>query len=284
MTVFNTEPAMRLHRVGFRYGLQTVLDNIDLALFAGERLALVGPSGCGKTTLLHLVAGLLSPWEGQCEHRFQRIRMVFQQPRLLPWQTTLNNLTFGLRALGIDPRARQAAGRSMAERFGLHADDLAKYPDQLSGGMQSRVALGRALIVEPDLLLMDEPFSALDIGHKARLYDDLVRLTETRTSMMMITHDLLEAVRLADRILVMAPSPGRIVAEIRLGLAAALRDDLYVHHNGAALMQNPTVRSAFNLPSSTAVSVSSHTETDVLITPVDSMNANPTPNAGVTGC
>lgn len=270
-----TVPAMRLSRIGFRYGLETVLDGIDLELFSGERLALVGPSGCGKTTLLHLVAGLLTPSEGRCEHDFQRIRMVFQQPRLLPWQTALNNLTFGLKALGKDSGARLAAGRSMAGRLGLHADDLAKYPDQLSGGMQSRIALGRALIAEPDLLLMDEPFSALDIGHKARLYDDLIRLTESRTSLLMITHDILEAVRLADRILVMAPSPGRIVAEVRLGLNTGLRNDLYVHHNGAVLMRNPAVRSAFDLPWSTAVSVSSQTETDVSITPVESAGARP---------
>lgn len=257
-----TNSRLQLAGLGFRYGLESILNDINLELFDGERLALVGPSGCGKTTLMHLVAGLLLPTEGVCQHDFKRIRMVFQQPRLLPWQTALSNLTLGLKPLGYDASARHAAGMVMASRLGLTEDDLAKYPDQLSGGMQSRISLGRALILEPDLLLMDEPFSALDIGHKARLYDDLSRLAESRTSMIMITHDILEAVRLADRILVMAPSPGRVVADVVLGLEPGLRDDLYVHHNSALLMQQPAVRSAFHLPPLMDTSLSRETETD----------------------
>jgi len=280
----NHAPVLQLSGVGYRYGLEAVLEDIELMLFAGERLALVGPSGCGKTTLLHLISGLLTPAEGVCENALQRTRMVFQQPRLLPWQTALTNLTFGLKALGVSSQERRQSGLAMARRLGLSEADVAKYPDQLSGGMQSRIALGRALIVEPDLLLMDEPFSALDIGHKARLYDDVVRLTESRTAMVMITHDMLEAVRLADRILVMAPSPGRVVAEVGLGLAPALRDDLYVHHNGALLMQNPAVRSAFDLPGTATVPESPQRDVDFTLRSLETRCSSKTAMSGVSGC
>lgn len=241
-------PLLQLTDISHSYGLQEVLQGIDLHLEPGERLALVGPSGCGKTTLMHLIAGLVDHQKGQIEHRYRRGRMVFQQPRLLLWQNTLDNLTLGLKAIGFSKARREAEGRRMARSLGLSDGDLLKYPDQLSGGMQSRVALGRALITQPDLLLLDEPFSALDVGHKERLYQDLIRMTGEHCSVIFITHDLLEAVRLADRILVMAPEPGQIMAQVAFSLDASLRDDLYVHHNGARLLQNPDVRLAFGLP------------------------------------
>lgn len=242
------QPLLQLSNINHSFGLQKVLQGIDLQLEIGERLAMVGPSGCGKTTLMHLMAGLLEPQQGQLHRNFQRGRMVFQQPRLLPWQNALGNLTLGLKALGLNQWERIEKGRQMAHSLGLSDDDLNKYPDQLSGGMQSRIALGRALITEPDLLLMDEPFSALDIGHKERLYQDLLRMTGPQCSAIIITHDLLEAVRLADRILVLAPEPGRLVAEVELSDSASARDDLYVHHNGAKLLQHADIRMAFGLP------------------------------------
>lgn len=240
--------ALHLHQVGHRFALTEVLAGIDLELAAGETVALVGPSGCGKTTLLNLVAGLLVCTEGRIDNRFSSVACMFQQPRLLPWKSAADNIALGLKARGIGRTERMQRAEALGLAMGLSKDDLRKFPHTLSGGMQSRVALARALALEPDLLLLDEPFSALDIGLKAELYALLLDQVVARSSaVLMITHDLMEAVRLADRIVMMAPQPGRIVREFPLDHAKQARDDAWVYRTTAELMQAPEVRAGFGL-------------------------------------
>lgn len=232
-----------------RFGYQRVLEDIELTVHAGEAVALVGPSGCGKTTLLNLAAGLLTPWEGNIHNGFARPAMMFQQPRLLPWKRTLDNIALGLKAQGMAAAQRKTAATQLALKMGLTVDDLDKFPGALSGGMQSRAALARAFAVQPDLLLLDEAFSALDIGLKSELYALLANERAANASaVLMITHDLMEAIRLADRILVMAGAPGRIVAEHRIETPVAERDERWVFAHTAEFIQWPDIRIAFGLP------------------------------------
>lgn len=242
--------SLQVTALGHRFAMTDVLTGIDLSLPAGESIALVGPSGCGKTTLLNLIAGLDVPSEGRIDNRYQRMAYVFQQPRLLPWKTALDNIALGLKAAGRGRREREERASAMGRRLGLAASDLDKFPHQLSGGMQSRVALARAFVLEPDLLLLDEPFSALDVGLKAELYALLLEEVGRRNaSLLTITHDLMEAVRLADRILMMAPEPGRIVGEYGLDRPRGERDEAWIYHTTAAFMDAPAVRAGFGLPS-----------------------------------
>lgn len=241
--------ALTVRGLSHQFALTRVLDNIDLSLAQGETLALVGPSGCGKSTLLNCIAGLLQPSAGLIERHSEPFSLMFQEPRLLPWKNTLQNLSLGLKAQGLNAAACRQAATQMAARLGLSAEDLRKYPHELSGGMQSRVALGRALMINPQLLLLDEPFSALDIGLKIELYALLRHyIAEQCSSVLMITHDLLEAVRLADRILIMVPAPGRWLGEFALHTAHEQRTEAWVYQEMASLMQQPIVRQAFALP------------------------------------
>lgn len=255
-----TQKAKRLvvRDVSYSYALTDTLSGVNLVLEAGRVSALVGPSGCGKTTLMHLVAGLLSVRQGQIESGFDTMACVFQQPRLLPWKTAQDNIALGLKAAGLAHAQRTLRAGEFAARVGLSADDLHKYPHQLSGGMQSRVALARALVLEPDLLLLDEPFSALDIGLKAEFYDLLAEhITQRQMAVLMITHDVMEAVRLSDTILVMAAVPGRVVQRVILDHPVQQRDESFVYQNTALLLENPEVRRVFGLPEKKRAGVSS---------------------------
>lgn len=241
--------SLRVEGLFHSFGKARVLAEIKLSLSPGEAVALVGPSGCGKTTLLNLIAGLIRPQEGEIQNRYSATAYLFQQPCLLPWKTALENIALGLKARGMPRQERQERARALGHRLGLTESDLRKYPSALSGGMKSRVALGRAWVLEPDLLLLDEPFSALDVGLKAELYGLLLDQVLARSaSMLMVTHDLMEAVRLADRILMMAPGPGRIVGEFRLDRPRLERDDLWIYQATAHFMQAPEVRAGFGLP------------------------------------
>ena len=239
---------LHIRNLQHKYALTEVLSNINLDLVAGETLALVGPSGCGKSTLLHIVAGLLTPSEAEIENSFRGTACMFQEPRLLPWKTAEDNITLGLKALNVPKRARRQQALNIGKTLGLTLDDLNKYPHELSGGMQSRIALGRALIIQPDLLLLDEAFSALDIGLKLELYTLLRQhIIERGSSVLMITHDLMEAVRLADRIVMMIPDPGRLIGEFTLKQPHIERNETWIYQTTAKLMANDSIRIGFGL-------------------------------------
>lgn len=249
-----SHPRLEVRQLAHSFVRTQVLADISFTLSAGEICALVGPSGCGKTTLLHLCNGLLDVQDGGIANGFANPVTLFQQPRLLPWKTAQGNIALSLKARGVPRARREAAAIRLAARLGLSRDDLDKFPRQLSGGMQSRVALARALLPEPDLLLLDEPFAALDIGLKTELYALLQQLqAEHGMAVLMITHDLMEAVRLSDRILLMAAEPGRIVGRFALPQPRAQRDDAWVYRTTAELLQERVVRDSFGLPDAVAV-------------------------------
>ncbi|QCI65890.1 ABC transporter ATP-binding protein [Phreatobacter stygius] len=198
------------------------LHGISLKVERGETVALVGGSGCGKSTLLRLIAGLDSPSEGKLtidgetiSGPHPKIGVVFQEPRLLPWLTVSANAGFMLEGHDVTTRAARVAERLAA--VGL-ADKADAWPRELSGGQAQRVAIARGLAPDPEVLILDEPFSALDALTKADLQDQLAALWEAagtaRTTLLIVTHDVDEAIVLADRIIVMQPSPGRLFAEI----------------------------------------------------------------------
>lgn len=206
---------------------------------------MAGPSGCGKTTLLNIAAGLVTPTSGAVDNRFERTAYVFQEPRLLPWRTALDNIAFGLKAVGVPSGERRKTASALSERLGLR-ESAGKYPHQLSGGMQQRVALGRALAIDPDLLLLDEPFSALDIGRRRELQAFVLGLLDQgRLAALFVTHDLAEAVRMADELIVMSPSPGSVAYRWRQARPPRDRDDPYVYEAVSALLREPRVAECF---------------------------------------
>ncbi|PIO99323.1 ABC transporter ATP-binding protein [Pleomorphomonas carboxyditropha] len=223
-----------------------VLDGIDLRVPRGGVLAILGPSGAGKTTLLHILGGLLEPDAGRIDRPFERSAFVFQDPLLLPWRTARGNVVFGLAGERLSRAERLARARSMLVKVGLGQGDAGLYPHQLSGGMKKRVALARALAVLPDLLLLDEAFSALDVG-LSREMQQLVRLDaqERGVTVVLVTHDLSEAVRLADRAVVLAGRPGRIVARLAIDRPARLRDDAFVEAEIRRIAALDAIRDAF---------------------------------------
>jgi len=217
----------------FGSGLEA-LGGVDLAITRGEFVSILGPSGCGKSTLLRIVAGLSEPTGGSCRLRLGgraepplpagHIGFVFQDPTLMPWSTVAANVELPFR---IARRGRIAGRVRSAERdrvgAALAAVGLAgfegSYPHQLSGGMRMRVSIARALVTGPDLLLLDEPFAALDEITRHALNDDLLRLWDAyRPTILFVTHSVFESVYLSTRIAVMAPRPGRIVADLKVDL------------------------------------------------------------------
>ncbi|MER6910176.1 ABC transporter ATP-binding protein [Streptomyces sp. NPDC000594] len=194
------------------------LGPLDLSIAPGEFLCVVGPSGCGKSTLLRIAAGLLRPSGGELEIRAGSPRpaaMIFQDYGIHEWKTVLANVRFGLDIRRLPRREADRRAREWLRRLGL-AECADAYPATLSGGMRQRVAIARALAVEPEILLMDEPFAALDAQLRTILQDELLELTQTlRTTTLFITHSLEEAIVLGDRVVVMSARPGRIIAERR---------------------------------------------------------------------
>jgi len=200
-----------------RSGSVEALRGIDLHVAAGEFVAIVGRSGCGKSTLLRLIAGLLPPTSGEITVGGERvtstrrdIAMAFQRPALLPWRSVLDNVLLPLEIYGGDKATRKARGLALLEMVGLTGFEK-RLPHELSGGMQQRVALCRSLIASPRVMLMDEPFSALDALTREDLSVELQRVhMETRATIVFVTHSIDEAVLLADRVVVLSPRPGRI--------------------------------------------------------------------------
>jgi NitT/TauT family transport system ATP-binding protein len=199
------------------------LNGLDLEVREGEFLSLLGPSGCGKSTALRIIAGLSEPTRGAVEwtapvaaQKGSRIGFVFQEPTLMPWTTVFNNVRLPLKLAGAPADSAAARVKAALERVGLQkfADS---YPRELSGGMRMRVSIARALVTEPALLLMDEPFAALDEITRFKLNDDLLAMWRAmRATIVFVTHSVFESVYLSNRIAVMAARPGRIVTELEV--------------------------------------------------------------------
>jgi NitT/TauT family transport system ATP-binding protein len=233
---------MNLHisNAAKRFGATVALAPVQLDVAEGEFVAIVGPSGCGKSTLLRLVAGLIPASEGEIEADGKLVRgpvtelgFVFQQPVLLEWRTALQNVLFQMEMRGHRPAPFRERAMALLEQVGL-ADFASSYPHQLSGGMRQRVALARALVHEPRLLLMDEPFGALDALTREQMRVDLEALwMRRRMTVVFVTHSVDEAVLLADRVIVMTPRPGRIdrildISIPRMRGLAARRDPAFL--------------------------------------------------------
>lgn len=236
-----TKAAVKIEGLTVRFGSYTALSQVDLEVAEGEFLAVVGPTGCGKSTLLNVVSGLLAPSEGRVYTFGEEVRgpnpkvgYLFQQDAILPWKTALDNVALPLVFKGVPLRRAQEEALLWLEKVGLKAF-AHRFPHQLSGGQRKRVGLAQVLITHPKLLLMDEPFSALDIQTRQRMENELLRLWqaedgEGQKTVLFITHDLEEAIALADRVVVFSAGPGsrpigefpiplprpRDVAEIRL--------------------------------------------------------------------
>ena len=200
-----------------------VLDGIDLALAPGDFVSLIGPSGCGKSTLLRLVAGILEPTAGAISFgngasRSEALSVVFQEPTLLPWLTVARNVELPLDIQGVDAQRRREICMKLLATVGL-ADVADSYPRQLSGGMKMRVSIARALSVDPELLLLDEPFGALDEMTRDALNEELLRIrAEKAWTALFVTHSVAEAVFLSSRVVVLAAKPGRIDAIVDIPL------------------------------------------------------------------
>ena len=205
---------------------ETIVEDFNLELAAGQVICLYGPSGCGITTILRLIAGLIAPNRGQISNSFQRLRYLFQEHRLLPWRSLWDNILL----THPQPTAAttQEQARLLLTKLHLQPEDYEKYPDELSGGMRQRAALVRALLCEPDLLLMDEPFSALDYELKLQLYAWLQSYIVNGMSVVMVTHDRFEALQLADKIYILPQKPARNHKLIELDRPREERDQDFV--------------------------------------------------------
>jgi len=208
----------------------TVLEKISLSVRPHEFVSIVGRSGCGKTTLLHIFAGLIEPSEGcvlvngRAMIAGRESAIVFQNPALLPWRTVIKNISYGLECLKEDPRRARAKAEHLLDFVGLSGFAL-HYPYELSRGMQQRVSLARALAVDPEILLMDEPFASLDAQTREAMQTELMAIWEkTRKTVLFVTHQVSEAVFLSDRVVVLSGTPARVHSVIDVPLPRP-RDD-----------------------------------------------------------
>jgi sulfonate transport system ATP-binding protein len=215
------DPVLSLHSVSVRYltssGLNVAVTDVTVRVAAREFVSVVGPSGCGKSTLLHVAAGLIRPSAGKVAYLGQEwgglhpdVGYVTQKDTLLPWRTVVDNIAVPLQLKGMRKAERRRIAGDMAASLGL-GDYLKHFPSQLSGGMRQRVQLGRTLVIRPKLLLMDEPFGALDAYLRLRMQELLLSiLREHPISTVFVTHDLGEAISLSDRVIALSGSPGRL--------------------------------------------------------------------------
>jgi NitT/TauT family transport system ATP-binding protein len=209
-----TTGQLRLDRVAHGYNEVAVLQELSLTVRPGELVVLVGPSGCGKTTLLNILSGFLTPSSGTVQTE-GLVRTVYQQDGLFPWLTVKENIGMGLRAMK-DKKRREQELQELLDLINLQSFQD-HYPHQLSGGMRQRVELARVIAGDSDILLMDEPFSALDYQTRLKMRQELALLLEKRPrTVVFVTHDIEEAVQLADRVLVLSPRPARISKELSI--------------------------------------------------------------------
>ncbi|KAA1426835.1 ABC transporter ATP-binding protein [Nocardioides antri] len=238
-----------------RSGQVHALADVSLTVGEGEFVSLIGPSGCGKSTLMRLVADLEQPTAGTVEVFGKTARkarvdqdygIAFQQAGLLPWRTVAANIALPLEIHGVGRRERRSRVAELAEMVGL-SDFADHHPDQLSGGMQQRVAIARALAERPRLLLMDEPFGALDEMTRERMQSELARITaETGAAVVFVTHSIPEAVFLSDRVVVMSPRPGRITSVITTGIGRDTARDEALRESPAFFEKVTEVRAALH--------------------------------------
>jgi len=205
-------------------GIIRALENVNFRVNGNELVCIVGPSGCGKTTLLKIIAGLVKPTHGgilnskSTHNHCQNTAMVFQEHGLFPWMSLLDNVAFGLEMRGMGKKERRTQAKVFIEKVGL-TDFVNNYPHQLSVGMRQRVGIARAFLINPEILLMDEPFGSLDSQTKILLQEELLRLWRENPKLVLyVTHDIEEALLLADRILLMTGRPGSIREEIIIPL------------------------------------------------------------------
>ena len=215
-----------IHHRRQRYGdMLLAVDGVSLEIADGEFVAIVGPSGCGKTTFLNAIDGLIPITSGALALDGRAIAgpgndraLVFQQPSLLPWRTVMGNIAYGLELQGVAKSEARERAHRFFELVGLHGFEES-FPLELSGGMQQRVNLARALAVDPEVLLLDEPFASLDAQTRETMQHELLRVwNETRKTAVFITHDIVEAVYLADRVIVFTGRPGRVKEVVRIDL------------------------------------------------------------------
>ena len=234
------EPHIVIESIGAVYdasgGELVALDGIDLSFERGEFVSIIGPSGCGKSTLLRIVGGLMSPTAGRVlvdgkppreAQREKQVGFVFQDPSLLPWRTVSDNVRLPLQ---VNKRHESRDPERLIDLVGL-SNFKRYYPHQLSGGMQQRVAIARSLVTSPSLLLMDEPFGALDEITRSTMRYELLRIWRSEveqhdTTVLFVTHSIAEAILLADRVIVFTPQPGRVAADIRIDLPRPRPEDV----------------------------------------------------------
>ena len=221
----------------------TALEAVELAVREGEFVSIVGPSGCGKTTLLSAIAGLLTTFQGSVRIADQEVRgpqrdvgLVFQEDSAFPWRTALRNVEFGLEMRGMPAERRRRKARDILALVGLSGYEHL-YPGQLSGGMKQRVAIARTLVMNPALLLMDEPFGALDEQTRLLLGEELLRIQETLgQTILFVTHNIQEAILLSDRVVVLSARPGRVKATVPIDLPRPRDSGLMVSPHFARLV------------------------------------------------
>jgi NitT/TauT family transport system ATP-binding protein len=225
-----TRPAVSIRNVGKTWDIEgrpplRAIDELSFDVAPGELVVLLGPSGCGKSSLLYMIAGLESVSNGVIEDDGIAIAgpspergLIFQEASLFPWLTIQDNVAFGLAIRAELPERRREKAREILRRVGL-GDALDKKPDELSGGMRQRAAFARALVMQPRVLMMDEPFAALDVQTRAKLQDFLLQIwQDSRASVLLVTHSIDEAISLADRVIVFTARPGRVKAIVPIDL------------------------------------------------------------------
>ncbi|MEW9612519.1 ATP-binding cassette domain-containing protein [Shinella sp. S4-D37] len=239
--------ALAFSRVGHAFLGRSLFEDFDLAIGRGEAVALLGPSGSGKTTLLQIAAGIVEPVKGRVSRGYRRQAVVFQEPRLLPWMTLTDNIAYGLAARGEKKVGRRETAERLAIAVGLEGTDFAKYPAELSGGMRQRANVARALAVDPDMLFLDEPFSATDVGLRRHLQDLLIAAArEKGFSVLLVTHDLAEAVRVADRIVVLSGRTGHIATSRALSGRPGERSERTIFEQVEAWSHDPVFGELFS--------------------------------------
>jgi NitT/TauT family transport system ATP-binding protein len=222
-------PAVQLTEVSKLYGKGRssvlALDKVSLTVAPGEFVCLIGASGCGKSTMLSLVAGLDTPTGGQVSTGGKKVTLMFQEPALFPWLTAARNVELALRARGVAKQERRTRATELLKA--VHLGDFGdKRPHELSGGMRQRVAMARALAQDADVLLMDEPFGALDAMTRDLLHEELERIcSERELTVLFVTHNVREAARLGDRVIVLSSRPGRVIEEVAVDIERPRRID-----------------------------------------------------------